>query len=630
MLMQKIRDWVTGWVAIVIMGLLIITFAVWGINFGGQNPELIAASVNGEEIKLKKFQRFYSNSVEQMRQRMNRVLTNEEQAILKEQSLDYLIRDTIIAQTAIDSRIEVSNAAVKDAVKGIEVFSDEIGFNREIYEGIVTRSDMTPAIFEQQLRADLMSKQLQNTIISSAFVIANEASRLTKINEQLRDIAYIILLAEDLKEDIVINDDAIQQFYDNNSDGLISLEQIKIAYLEFSVDRLIETITSTEGDLRNYYQDNKDQYDEQEQRKVSAVNIEISDEATDEDIAVAMKKVEQIRKLIGSDVSFAEIVDDHSLDTEVQVIEYGYTARGVFPADIEEIVFSMEENQLSEVERTETGIHIFKVFDSKGGDKNTFEYVREKVEADYKITRAELKYFELADQLVTLTYEHIDTLEVAAEVVGIDIQESDFFSRATATGILADTKILDAAFTRETIDSGENSDAIELSDNHVVVFQVLEHLPAEKKPLEEVKEQIIQTLISEQATSEQHDKGQEIIRQLEQISTFEEVAEQMEFEWQQLTNIARDDVSVNRTVLRKAFQLAHPVDGIKFTGIKVGIEDYAVVVVSKVTYPDTITDEDLEQSEAQLRQSISSNEWSMLVKELHDRSKITINSTVLN
>ena len=178
------------------------------------------------------------------------------------------------------------------------------------------------------------------------------------------------------------------------------------------------------------------------------------------------------------------------------------------------MVFGINESALSKIERTDRGLHIFRVEGIKGGVKNTFENSREIIENDFKKAEAEYKYFDLADKLVTLAYEHADTLEVAAEEIGVEIQESDFFNRSSATELFSDPKVLAACFNEETIKSGENSEAIELNNNHLVVLRVLEHVPAEKKPLQAVKEKITQVLKSEQESKLQQIKGQEILQQL--------------------------------------------------------------------------------------------------------------------
>jgi peptidyl-prolyl cis-trans isomerase D len=632
MLMQKIRNWASGWVAGAILGLVIITFAVWGINFAGQGSEPVVASVNGKDIKLRQYQRSYNNFRDQMQKYTGKSLAPGEEELLKKQTLDKLIQDEVINQAATDHGLHISNSIIRRTVRDIDVFNGENGFDRASYERGVMQLGMTPAVFEHQLRLELMANQLQGAVTNSAFVSEKEAVWLTRIRRQTRDLSYVILPADELKDSISISEDSIEQYYNKTSQGLSDPEQVKVAYLELSVEKLAEEIESPEEEIRTYYVNNKDKYDVKEERKVDIIDIKLSPEAEDKEIEAATNKAEKIRALIESGISFTDIAEKHDDGSkpEILVSEHGYLVKGVLPEKVDELVFAMNEGELSNVERTDRGLHIFRVAGIKGGVKNTFENSREIVEKDYKKSEAEYKYFDLADKLVTLAYEHSDSLEVAAEEIGIEIQESDFFSRGNATELFADKKILAASFNEEAIKSGQNSEAIELDNNHLVVLQVLEHLPPEKKSLDVVKEKITQILKSEQASKMQKEKGQEILEQLKQGSDLPQVAETLGFEWKQANTVTRDDVSVNRKILRTAFKLGKPVEnGFTFNGTEIGKEDYAVVAVSKIGYPDTLLDEDIDKTKAMLLQSKANDEWSSVVDALMDKASTSINSSNL-
>ena len=632
MLMQKIRSWTTGWIAGVIMGLIIITFAVWGINFADQGSEPVVASVNGKDIKLRQFQQAYNNFRDQMQKYTGKSLTPGEEELLKKQTLDKLIQDEIINQATVDNGLQISDAVIRKAITNIDVFNGENGFDRGAYEIGVMQMGMTTAVFERQLRQELMANQLQYAVTNSAFVSEKEAVWLTRINKQTRDLTYTILPADELKDSIEISDDAIEQYYNKTSQGLSDPEQVRVAYLELSVEKLAEDIEIVEEALRSYYDDNKDKYDVKEQRKVHIVDFKLALNAEDKDIEIASSKAEKIRKLIASGISFTDIAEKHDDGSapEMLVSEHGFLARGILPKEVDEAVFSMSEGELSEVMRTDRGLHVFRVEGIKGGINNTFENAKEEVEKDYKRSEAEHKYFDLADTLVTLAYEHADTLEVAAEEVGIEIQESDSFSRNSATGILAEPKVLAASFDKEAIKSGENSEAIELNNNRLLVLQVLEHFPAEKKSLEAVREQVAQILKTEKASKMQREKGQEILQQLQQGSNLSQVAEALGFEWSQAEGVTRDDVSVNRKILRTAFKLGKPErDGLTFGGVEIGKEDYAVVAVSRIEYPITLNDEDIDKTKSMLLQSKANEEWSSVLDELKEKASISIYSSRL-
>jgi len=632
MLMQKIRNWATGWVAGAIMGLVIITFAVWGINFADQGAEPVVASVNGEDIKLRQFQQAYNNFREQMQKYTGKSLAPGEEELLKKQTLDKLIQDEVINQAAADNGLQISDSMIRRTVRDIDVFSGENGFDRANYERGVMQLGMTPTGFEYQLRLELMANQLQDAVTNSAFVSEKEAVWLTRISKQTRDLSYVILPADELKDSIEINADAIEEYYGKTSEGLLEPDQVKIAYLDLSVEKLAEEIEASEEDLRTYYDNNKDEYDVKEQRKVNIIDIKLSPEAEAEEVELANSKAEKMRALIASGISFTEVAEKHDdgLKPDMLVSEHGYLARGVLPKEVDELVFTMDQGELSKVERTDRGLHVFRVEGIKGGIKNTFENSRELVEKDYKKSEAEYRYFDLADKLITLAYEHADSLEVASEEIGVEIQESDFFSRDNASELLAEPKVLAASFNQEAIKSGQNSDAIELNNYHIVVLQVLEFLPAEKKSLETVKEQITQILKSEHASKLQQEKGQKILEQLKQGSDLSQVAETLGFEWKQADAVNRDAVSVNRKILRTAFKLGKPADkGFTFAGTEIGKEDYAVVAVSKIGYPDILLDEDIDKTKSMLLQSKASDEWSSVVDALMDKASTSINSSNL-
>ncbi len=378
MLMQKIRNWATGWIAGAILGLVMITFAVWGINFADLGSEPVVASVNGEDIKLRQFQRAYSNFREQMQKYTGKSLAPGEEELLKKQTLNKMIQDEVINQAATDSGLHISDSTIRKTVRDIDVFSGENGYDRANYERGVMQLGMTPTMFEHQLRLELMANQLQDAVTNSAFVTEKEAVWLTRISKQTRDLSYVTLTANELKDSIEINDDAIEEYYTKTSTGLSEPDQVRIAYLELSVEKLAEGIEASEEDLRAYYDDNKDKYDMKEQRKVNVIDIKLSPEADDEEVELARNKGEKIRELIVSGISFTDIAEKHDDGSkpEILVSEHGYLARGVLPIEIDELVFSMDQGELSKVERTDRGLHIFRVEGVKGGVKIPLKILR--------------------------------------------------------------------------------------------------------------------------------------------------------------------------------------------------------------------------------------------------------------
>ena len=632
MLMQKIRYWVTGWIATVILVLIIITFAVWGINFADQGTEPIVAKVNGQNIKLRQFQQAYGDLLRREQELVGSPLPPDGEQLLKQRTLNTLIEAELLNQGARDIGLRVSDARVRDAIKNIDVFSGEQGFNNRLYEQSIRQMGITPALFEAQLRLDLMTGQLRQAISDSIFVPAKEATWLTRLEKQTRDFSYLILPVDEVQDSMVIEDDAIERYYHETDTDLSAPEQIKVQFIALSAEELAKEIEIDEEKLQDFYVSNKDKYEVKEQRKINIVDFKFAPDSSEEMLDNAHKKAKQIRDLIVEGTSFSEIAEKHNDGSppEMLVNEYGFLEQGVLPAEVDAIAFSMDEGDISEVIKSDEGLHVLKLMEIKGSIENTLENAREDVELDYKEAEAELKYYDLADQAVNLAYEHPDTLAVVEEEIGIEIRQSEFFSRYDGEGILAHPKVIAASFSEEALQNRQNSEAIMLDHNHLVILRVLEHTPKKKRTLEEVREQIKLTLKSIRASDSQRKKAQAILAELQQGKDLGQVAEQWQFTWQQADQVTRDDTAVNRQILRAAFKLPKPEnDAYTFSSTALGIGDYAVIALAKIEYPQELDDEDIEQSKARLRQRKLSADWLAVVSGLRKDADITINSSGL-
>ena len=132
------------------------------------------------------------------------------------------------------------------------------------------------------------------------------------------------------------------------------------------------------------------------------------------------------------------------------------------------------------------------------------------------------------------------------------------------------------------IDSGINSDAIELGDNHIVVIRVIDHKAATTKPLDEVREEIIADIKQDRAREELKQVGQTIVTQLESGTAPEQVTTDVEISWNNEEGVKRDATTVTRSVLRTAFEMGKPGEKPLIKGYSLGSGDYAIVLVSGV------------------------------------------------
>ena len=382
-MLQLIRDKTSGWIASAIMALLIIPFAFWGINYyfkGG--GEIVVASVNDDHINLAKFQRTLTNFRQQIRSQSSLNIQESDEEALKKLTLDKLVENELLNQTTVASGLRVSNQVVKETIKNIDVFKGEGKFNREFYRETISRLGMQPSGYEEQLRLDMMSEQLQSAILESDFVSMQSAAHAARLYYQKRDLRYTVIPLDKFKETIAITDAEVEKFYKENSRLYIKPEQVRIAYLDLKSGMLADRVKVNEEDLRDYYESNKSSYDVAEQRKVSEIRIKTDKDASAEAVTAAKAKAEELLAQVRSGKTFVEIARIHAEDKDAafRMQEFGFIGKGQLPEPVEKIVFSMEQGAISDVIQSDEGFHIIELKEIKGGVMNTFEKSRENVE----------------------------------------------------------------------------------------------------------------------------------------------------------------------------------------------------------------------------------------------------------
>ena len=627
-MLSTIRDKATGWIAGIIVGLLIISFAFWGVSFySGQSAGLNVALVNDNEISFQSFQRSFAQLRKQMQSILGDSLSLDEEALIKNQTVEKLIESELVNQLVVDANLNITNQRLVESIKNIEVFRDDTGFDRTKYERGISNIGMPPAVFEAQLRMDLLSEQLQAGFSETTFVLKAELENILRLESQSRNITYAILGLPSFIEEGEINALDIEEYYQSNPMLFTSDEQVKIEYIDLSVKELAKDVEADEESLRIFYTDNRDDYDIVEQRSIQKLFTRIGEKATDENKAGAKSAIMSALDLVNEGRDFEKIVEESTNDEGVlEYSEHSFMSKGIMDKEIDDFLFSSTEGETSGIIETKKGFNIVKVAEIRGGPKNTYEKFAKEVEEDYKSKQAELQFFELADQLTTVAYENSDNLESASDAIGKDITVTDYFNRIDELeGVLSNINVISKSFDPELINSGNNSEAIELSDDHIIVLRVLDHKKPYTKPLDEVRDEVIASIRLEKAKEKISETGDKIIEQLKSGNTPNEVTSDLDIEWITVEKVKRDDISVNRAILRSTFESGKPIDKPIITSQRLGSGDYAIIIISNSNDEVIkVDDEQKELTDLRLRRILSTSEWKDLLRDVRNNSDIRI------
>jgi len=626
-MLALIRDKASGWVAGVIVGLLVISFAFWGVSFySGQAGKLNVAKVNDVDISFQSFQRSFAQLRKKMQSVLGDSLSLEEDTFIKNQTIEKLIESELINQLVIDSGLNITNERLVESIKNIEFFRNEEGFDRIKYERSINSIGMAPSIFEAQLRMDLLSNQLQAGFFETTFILESELENILRLESQSRDVTYTILSLPSFIEDGEISDSDVDVFYQANPNLFTQSEQVKVAYLELNIKELAKDIETNEEVLRNFYNDNKGDYDVVGQRSIRKLFVKTGEKATNENKNKAEAVITSALELANEGKDFVEIVEQSTGET-LEFSEHTFMSKGIMGKEIDEFLFNSEEGMVSKVIETKEGFNIVKVVEIRGGSENKYENSTQKVKEDYKNKQAELQFFELSDQLITLSYENSDNLEIAADAIDKEIINTDYFARDNdLEGLLSDPLIISKSFDPELISSGNNSDAIELSDNHIVVLRVIEHKEVVTKPLEDVRDEVIASIRLKLAREKTNETGDRIVAELKSGVNPESIISHSGIEWTTTEKVKRDDMFINRAILRSIFEAGKPNSNEPIiTSQRLGSGDYAIIVVLNA-YNETLeVDEELKKrTDLKLRRTLSTNEWQDLLRDVRNNTNIRI------
>ena len=227
----------------------------------------------------------------------------------------------------------------------------------------------------------------------------------------------------------------------------------------------------------------------------------------------------------------------------------------------------------------------------------------------------------------SLAYENPETLQIAADAIGREIQTSDYFARDNKDEVLtSDPRVISKSFDPDLINSENNSDVIELSDDHIIVLRVDEHKESTIKPLDEVADEVIARIRIDLAKNKVKTVGSLIADELKSGVDPDMLNSYSDIEWISIEKVKRDDVSVNRAVLRAIFESEKPIDNKPVIATKLlGSGDYAVIIISNSHEEISEIDEELEAStDLKLRRVYGTNEWQYLLRDTRENAKINI------
>lgn len=495
-MLQNIRDNSQGIVAKIIVGLIICTFALFGIesivSLGG--GEDAPATVNGEEItefevaqmvdlQKRRFQAQFGENFDPS-------FLNDK--MLRSSAIESLIEEKVLSQAAASSGVYFSDMAIDKIILTSPEFQEAGQFDANRFDLILRNAGFTRTTYREMLRNNLLLAQGRSAWQGTAFSTESEAQSVASLKGQTRDIAYVEFNLEDIKSSVTLSDEDIANYYDDNKDRFMSEEKVAVEYVVLDQAMLAGDVIVDEDEVAARYEDIVADSNDKKEYRVAHILI------AGEDEAAQAKAQEALAKLNAE--SFESVAKDYSDDDSSKFSggDLGFSLLNVYEPEFANAVEQLKDGEVSQLVQTRDGQHIVKLLETRQPEVAELDELKDSIIDELKQDKASAIYIEKLELLKDEAFS-ADQLQPVAAALDLDIQTTSKFSRAGGAGIAANRQVAQAAFAENVLYDGANSEVIELNDGKAIVLRLKEHEEPSVKPLDSVKNQITTILTNERA-----------------------------------------------------------------------------------------------------------------------------------
>ena len=626
-MLQAINDRIKGWLGIVIVVLIGLPFALWGIQsyFDDAGPRY-AAKVNDSEISASEFERSVSIQRQTLLRQNGGKLPVEEN-VLRDRTLTQMINQRLLEEVTYESGYRISDTVLSERIR--QLFTVDGVFDRERFEAGVASIGMNIPMYESSLRNELRLQQMQSAIANSSFVTRDAVNKLAALTEQTRDISVLTFNVDHFSTAAKPTAEETKKYYDENLQRFMVPEKIVVDYVEITSDALAENIEIDEQQIEKMYDDYVASVAGREERKASHILIQTSD-----DKAAAQIKIESLKKELEQGADFAELAKKHSQDpgSAVKGGDLDWVALGEMVKPFEQTLFKMEKGSVSEVVETQFGFHIIKLVDVRSETIIPLGVKRYEFEDEMNADSVASMFYDLSERLASTAYENPDSLDIVVEDLGLKLNTSEQFSRNKGSGIAENEKVREIAFSALVLEQGSNSDIVEITPTHVVVIRLNEHVPATAIPLEIVSSKIETILKAQGGHKQTLAAALDVKTRIEAGESIDDVKSDG-VKVDVIAAVGRSDNArvSDSSILHNAFDMMPAEEGkVAIKEINLISGDVALIVLNKVNLPENILQSRLDLVKSQALRENALRDFSSALLVIKENANIDRNMSLVN
>jgi len=532
-MLDAIRKMAKGWVAMILIGLLVMSFALWGVAdvFTGYGSNTVA-SVGDRDVGYRDFQRAYDNAMRNFNQRLGTPLTNQQAVAfgIPNQVIGQLTTEATIAEIADDLGLGVSEDNLAKLIQSDPSLRGVNGqFDRTALQYTLGRIGMSENEFVLERKKSALRAQLADGLVGEMTVPSTYMEAINAYQNEQRTADYAVITTGDLDKLADPTDADLRAFFDKDKSAFKAPQYRSFELLVLQPETVSNPDSVTDDDAKAEYEQVKDtRFGAPERRNFQ--QLLFADKSAAQ---AASDKIE-------GGTSFEDIVATENKD--LNDIQFGLKSKSeIIDKAIAEAVFALPENGVSKVVEGRFGNFILRLTDIREEAVLPFAEVKDQIKSDIAARNAESEVFRLYDEIEdaraggSTLKEISNTFNVAVQTLDRIDREGNGVDGTTAT-IPEQGAVLTEVFNT---DVGEEADPVQLGRTGFAWFDVTNIVPETDRTFDDAKDLVSAAWRADKEKTRLDDKAAEIVAAVKVGRSLEDVMTPMGIEVTKSDDITR-------------------------------------------------------------------------------------------
>ncbi len=616
-------NWLGKTIMTVVMAVLIISFAVWGIAdiFKGFGQSTLA-SIGRTEISIEQFRQIYNERLQQFGRQLGRALTPEQARALgiDRQILQQTIAEAVLDEAARARGLGLSDAALRDVIVNDPAFRGLTGaFDASRFQQIIRQAGYTEQRFMAEQRKQTLRREIAATISAGLTPPASQIESLLRYQNEERAVDFIKLGPAQAGTIEAPAPEILTRYFEDNKARFRAPEFRKLAILALTPESVAKTISISDDDAKRVFDERKDKFATPEKRQL--LQLVFPDEAA---ATAARAKIE-------GGASFEALATE--IGKKREDIDLGTLAKSdMIDKTVGDAAFALKAGDVSQPVKGRFGTVLIKAEKIEPGVAPGFDALKDAIKADLASERARGRLQELHNKVEDERAGGAGVGE-AAKKLGIEPINVDAIDRSgrDPDGNLVATlqqtaNVLAQAFTS---DVGVENDPVQLGGGYIW-FDVLGVTKSRDRTFDEAKSRVEERWRADQVEAKLRAKGGEIVKALGEGKNLADIAASLGVKVERADKLKRREASdaLPQSIVGQVFTTAKDKAG---DGGGKDANEWIVYRVTQITLPDAAPGSDsVKRATEALQSTLSDDLLAQYVLNLEAQIGTKINQTAFN